>query len=70
MKQITATAMTEPARPKLVLKKRVVVDVAALKASQPTASQPSKPTKANQPSQPTKPTKASQPKNLLKQKNS
>ena len=56
MKQITATAMTEPARPKLVLKKRVVVDVAALKASQPTASQPSKPTKQANQSKPTKPT--------------
>lgn len=57
MKQITATAMTEPARPKLVLKKRVVVDVAALKASQPTAQPCSKPTKQANQSKPTKPTK-------------
>lgn len=53
MKQITATAMTEPARPKLVLKKRVVVDVAALKASQPTAQ----PKPASQPQPAAKPAK-------------
>ena len=47
MTTTATTATTEPARPKLVLKKRVVVDVAALKASQPTA-QP-KPTSQPQP---------------------
>ena len=52
---MTATTTTEPARQKLALKKRVVVDVAALKASQPTAQ----PKPASQPQPAVKP--ASQP---------